>query len=60
MLFRSHNVAAQLVFAAGRSDVSDVWIDGNRVLKSFELTNVNVADLRARVAERVKALDAIR
>lgn len=55
-----HNLPALLVFAAGRSDVTDVWIDGVRVLNSGQLTNVDVADLRNRVANRVKALDELR
>ena len=55
-----HNLPALLVFAAGRSDVSDVWIDGERVLKNGELTRVDVADLRRRVSDRVKALDELR
>jgi 5-methylthioadenosine/S-adenosylhomocysteine deaminase len=55
-----HNLPALLVFAAGRSDVTDVWVDGARVLKSGQLTNVDVADLRSRVAKRVKALDELR
>ena len=55
-----HNLPALLVFAAGRSDVSDVWVDGERVLKNGELTRVDVVDLRRRVLERIKALDELR
>ena len=55
-----HNLPALLVFAAGRSDVSDVWINGERVMNSGKLTKVDVADLRRRVADRVKALDELR
>ncbi|MEY4444429.1 MAG: hypothetical protein RL301_508, partial [Actinomycetota bacterium] len=55
-----HNLPALLIFAAGRSDVTDVWVDGEPVLRSGKLTKVDVADLRSRVASRVKALDEIR
>jgi 5-methylthioadenosine/S-adenosylhomocysteine deaminase len=55
-----HNVLALLVFAAGRSDVSDVWVAGEMVVKDRQLTKINVNDLRERVLRRVSALDSIR
>lgn len=55
-----HNVEALLVYAAGRSDVSDVWVAGNRVVKANSLVNVDVSDLRARVETRMSALDPLR
>ena len=55
-----HDLPALLIFAAGRSDVTDVWVDGEPVLRSGKLTKVDVTDLRSRVASRVKALDEIR
>jgi len=55
-----HNIAALLVFAAGRSDVVDVWVDGNRVVDMRTLTTIDEKDLRRRVAERVKALEPLK
>ena len=51
-----HNVAALLVFAAGRSDVSDVWVDGIRVISARGCTRVDEADLLRRVSARMSAL----
>lgn len=39
---------SQLVYAAGREHVSDVWIGGKRVLKSREVTSVDVQEVGAR------------
>ena len=55
-----HNVLALLVFAAGRSDVSDVWVAGKRVVNSKELVNVDVKDLKNRIDERMKALEDLK
>jgi len=55
-----HDVFALLVYAVGRSDISDVWVAGNRVVRSRTLCHVDTADLRARVADRVKALDSLK
>lgn len=55
-----HNVAALLVFAAGRSDVADVWVDGLHVVKARNLTTIDEKDLRQRVSERVKALEPLK
>ena len=54
-----HNVAALLVFAAGRSDVTDVWVAGDRVVKGGTLTKIDEAQLRRRVAERLVVLDSL-
>ena len=51
-----HNVLALLFYAVDKSDVKDVWVNGNRVVANRQLVNVNSDDLRARVHERVKAL----
>ena len=51
-----HNLAALLVFAAGRSDVIDAWVDGDKVLESRKVTHIDEPDLRKRVLERVRAL----
>lgn len=40
-----HNVISQLVYAAPRSQVSDVWVDGRRVLHERELTTLDEAEL---------------
>jgi 5-methylthioadenosine/S-adenosylhomocysteine deaminase len=55
-----HNVAALLVFAAGRSDVADVWVDGKRVVKDRNLTTIDEKELRHRVTERVKLLEPLK
>ena len=55
-----HNLAALLVFAAGRSDVIDAWVDGNKVLESRKVIHIDQEDLRSRVHERIRALDNLR
>lgn len=55
-----HNVLALLIFATGRSDVSDVWVAGERVVKDRRLTKIDSDELRERVLARVSALDSIR
>ena len=51
-----HDIFAQLVFAAGRSDVCDVWVDGKQVISNRKSTMIDFADLSARVASRVSQL----
>lgn len=55
-----HNVLALLVYAVGRGDVSDVFVAGTWVVRSRELTRVDVVELKSRVAHRVEALDQLR
>jgi 5-methylthioadenosine/S-adenosylhomocysteine deaminase len=55
-----HNLAALLVFAAGRSDVVDAWVDGNRVLSARTVTHIEVKELRGRVLDRIRSLDEIK
>jgi 5-methylthioadenosine/S-adenosylhomocysteine deaminase len=55
-----HNVLALLVFAVGRSDVSDVWVQGKRVVKNRSLVNINEGELRQRVLARMHALDSLK
>jgi 5-methylthioadenosine/S-adenosylhomocysteine deaminase len=55
-----HNVAAILVFAAGRSDVVDAWIDGDQVLAARHLTRIDENDLRTRVNKRVQVLSQVK
>jgi 5-methylthioadenosine/S-adenosylhomocysteine deaminase len=40
-----YHVASQLVYAAGRHQVSDVWIAGQRKLANRELVDMDVADI---------------
>jgi 5-methylthioadenosine/S-adenosylhomocysteine deaminase len=47
-----HDVAALLVFAAGRGDVVDVLVDGEHVVANRRLTRVDVAQLLARCRAR--------
>ena len=47
-----HDVAALLVFAAGRGDVSDVLVDGEVVVRERRSTRLDTADLLARAAAR--------
>lgn len=55
-----HDIFALLVFAAGRGDVTDVWVDGDHVVKEGNSTRVNVDELLARVENRVTALEGLR
>lgn len=36
-----HNVVSQLVYATGRNQVTDVWVDGKQPLKNRQLTTLN-------------------
>ena len=51
-----HNVFAQLVYAAGRSDVTDVWVDGRAVVANRKSTLIDYPDLKQRVLKRITAL----
>ena len=51
-----HDIYAQLIFAAGRSDVCDVWVDGRHVVADRKSTTIDFDDLSVRVAERMKSL----
>ncbi len=44
-----HNIFAQLVFAVGRADVSDVWVDGKHVVAASKSTLVEFSQLSAQV-----------
>jgi 5-methylthioadenosine/S-adenosylhomocysteine deaminase len=41
---------SQLVYAAGRDQVSDVWVAGQQVLRNRELTQLDTADILQRAA----------
>jgi 5-methylthioadenosine/S-adenosylhomocysteine deaminase len=51
-----HNIYAQLVFAAGRSDVSDVFVDGTQVIADRRSTKIDFAKLKSDVSDRVSKL----
>ncbi len=42
---------SQIVYSASRQQVSDVWVAGKRLLKQRQLTTINVADLKAKIAD---------
>jgi 5-methylthioadenosine/S-adenosylhomocysteine deaminase len=42
---------SQIVYAASRQQVTDVWVAGKRLLKQRQLTTINVDDLKAKIAE---------
>jgi len=55
-----HDVNALLVFAAGRGDVTDVWVAGDQVVSKRVSTKVDLTDLIKRVNQRVKALEPLK
>ncbi|MEI6039367.1 MAG: amidohydrolase family protein, partial [Actinomycetes bacterium] len=55
-----HDVNALLVFAAGRGDVTDVWVAGDQVVSDRVSTKIDLNDLIARVNLRVKALEPLK
>ena len=46
----SYDIASNLVYAAGREHVSDVWVGGRRLLNKRSLTTLDMPDLAARAA----------
>ena len=40
---------SQIVYAASRQQVTDVWVAGKRLLKQRQLTTINLEDLKARI-----------
>jgi len=55
-----HDVNALLVFAAGRGDVTDVWVAGDQVVSNRISTKIDLTDLIARVNLRIKALEPLK
>ena len=55
-----HDINALLVFAAGRGDVTDVWVAGDQVVSKRVSTKVDLTDLIKRVNQRVKALEPLK
>ena len=42
---------SQIVYAASRQQVTDVWVAGKRLLKQRHLTTVNIDELKIKIAE---------
>jgi len=42
---------SQIVYAASRQQVTDVWVAGKRLLKQRRLTTINIDDLKVKIAE---------
>ena len=53
MLFRS------LVFAAGRDDVADVWVDGEQLIKDRKSPRIEFSNLKQEVAEKIAKLSTL-
>lgn len=47
---------AQLIFAAGRSDVTDVWVDGEQVIANRTSTRIDYPKLRQEVRAKTDGL----
>ena len=47
---------SQIVYAASRQQVTDVWVAGRRLLKQRQLTTINSDDLKAKIAVWQKRL----
>ena len=54
-----HDVFAQLIFAAGRDDVSDVWVDGEQLIKDRNSTRIEFSNLKQEVAEKIAKLSTL-
>ena len=55
-----YHPVSQLIYAAGREQVSDVWVAGRHLLKARELTTLNQASIIERAhawAEKIQATD---
>ena len=52
-----HDIFAQLIFAAGRSDVIDVWVDGRQVVADRRSTTIDFDELSTRVSQRIATLE---
>jgi 5-methylthioadenosine/S-adenosylhomocysteine deaminase len=49
---------SQIVYAASRRQVTDVWVAGKRLLRQQHLTTVNVDELKSKIAEWHQRLSA--
>ena len=55
-----HDIHALLVFAAGRGDVTNVWVDGERVVKDSHPTRVDAGEIMTRARQRAESLKDLR
>jgi 5-methylthioadenosine/S-adenosylhomocysteine deaminase len=53
-------VVRAAALAAGRGDVTDVWVAGEKVVENRVSTKVDLTDLIKRVNQRVKALEPLK
>jgi 5-methylthioadenosine/S-adenosylhomocysteine deaminase len=53
-----HNVAAAIVYAANRSNVSDVWVAGRQLLTDHQLTRYDTAAILARARDWQQRIQA--
>ena len=51
-----HDLNALMVFAAGRGDVTDVWVAGDQVVADGASTRIDAGDLISRVNKRCEVL----
>lgn len=51
-----YNPIAQIVYAANRQQVTDVWVAGKQLLKNRNLTTINIADIKIKTMEWQKRL----
>jgi 5-methylthioadenosine/S-adenosylhomocysteine deaminase len=57
---RDFNAVAHLVFSASGRDVTDVWVQGRRLVEHGEVTSVDVAEVAAKAQEAAEELFARR
>jgi 5-methylthioadenosine/S-adenosylhomocysteine deaminase len=55
-----YDVVAQLVYATGRHQVSDVWVDGARKLDTGRLVDIDTGTLKAKARDWQRRIAAIR
>ncbi|MEO1880475.1 MAG: TRZ/ATZ family hydrolase [Methylococcales bacterium] len=54
-----YEAISQIVYAASRQQVSDVWVAGKQLLKQGQLTLMDTAELKANISEWQKRLKTI-
>jgi 5-methylthioadenosine/S-adenosylhomocysteine deaminase len=45
-----YNAISQIVYAASRNQISDVWVAGEQLVKNKQLTRVDITALKEKVA----------
>ncbi len=53
-----YDPVSQIVYSAGRNQVTDVWVAGRQLLKQRKLTTIDVSDLKAKIREWKKRLSS--